>query len=228
MKISFHITIFCAVSVLCLLTSVGVNAQSVDFKSRVGAEVEYELSQSTTVSLGMEGRFRGNSSIFEKVLAEPSISYDLSNAWRVGAVWRTELKQSLSRELAFKHRAAVYLRYKFEIDDFDLKLKSTIQYGVGDLSSFSDMSNKLVSRNSLNVSYNWFGKKIKPFAEYEFHTHLNNVNGAIVNQSRYSAGASYRIKKGRELELFYKFEDEMNVADPVDSHNLGLIFKFSL
>lgn len=209
-----------------LLASFDLCAQSVDFKSRIGAELEYDLSKDATVSLNLQGRFRGNSSIFEKVLAEPSFSYDLGD-WRVGASWRAELRQSMKKKNSFRNRASAYLRYKFDVEDFRFKLKSTLQYGIDDISSW-DNGNKLVDRNSVEVSYNWFGKKITPFAEYEIHTHLNNANGVIVNGSRYTLGGSYRIKKERVIELFYMFENEMNVVEPHDSHNIGLIFNFSL
>ncbi len=213
---------------LMLFACQGAQAQSDDFRTRAGIKASHTFTNGLNTSLELQGRLRANSSLFHRALIEPEISYDLPFNFRIGAGWRSELNQSVKRNQSVRHRVSSYARYKFEVGDFEYGLKTQLQYGSDELSFSSFQNNTLTNRNSVEIAYNWFGKKTTPYAEYEFHTHLNNSNGAIINQMRYTMGASYKLRKGRSFDLFYLFEDEMNVVNPVDSHSLGLIFKFKI
>lgn len=228
MKIKIrHIQVLILVCV-GLLCSFRTPAQSDDFRTRAGIKASHQFANELNTSLEIQGRFRANSTLFHRLMLEPDISYDLPYNFRIGAGWRSELNQSIKRNRSVRHRISGYARYKFDLGDFEYALKSQLQYGSDEITFSSFQNNTLTNRNSFEIAYNWFGQKITPYAEYEFHTHVNNSNGSIINQMRYTFGASYKLRKGRSFDLFYLFEDEMNVVSPVDSHSLGLIFKFKI
>jgi hypothetical protein len=103
-----------------------------------------------------------------------------------------------------------------------------MQYGFDDLSVANDfINNKLVSRNSIQIDYDWFGTKLRPYAKYEFFTHLNHPQGTIINQQRMSLGSSYKISKALSVDAFYMFENEMNIVAPVNAHILGAGIEYS-
>lgn len=214
----------CLVLFACLSTQ----AQSDDFRTRAGIKASHAFSNGLNTSIELQGRLRANSSLFHRLLVEPEISYDLPARFRIGAGWRSELNQSVKRNRSLRHRISTYARYKLEIGDFEYGFKSQLQYGSDELTISSFRNNTLTNRNTVEIAYNWFGRKITPYAEYELHTHMNNPNGAIINQMRYTIGASYKLRQGRSFDFFYLFEDEMNVVNPVDSHSLGLVFKFKI
>jgi hypothetical protein len=105
-----------------------------------------------------------------------------------------------------------------------------MQYGFDYLTHSFMWSNQqeLVNRNSVTVQYKWFGKPITPEAGLELYCHLNHPGGAIVNKLRTKAGVTYRVNKKTDVQVYYYFDNEFNVAYPTDSHILGLSCSFSL
>ncbi len=203
-----------------------VDAQTIDFRVRAGVGVEKEITKKISFNFDYEHRFDHNLTTFDKAFAEVSLSYNLSKAFKVGGLWRYMYDMDEKRRFSTGHRAAGYIRYKKEVGDFDLKLKTMLQYGFDDLSVQRSGNEKLINRNSLGVDYNWFGTKFTPFAEYEFFYFINDPNGGIINQTRAKAGLSYKLSKASEVTLFYMFEHEFNTSSPVDAHIVGCGYNF--
>lgn len=205
------------------------SAGQTDFRMRMGAGVEKELSKDLAVELEYEHRFDQFLTTFDKALIEPSIAYDLGKHWKLGLLYRLCYDQSIKRNAEWEHRIAASIRYDFDIDDIEIKLKSILQYGSDDLTSspFS-MQQNFINRNSIEIEYNWFGKRYTPYLKYEVFTHLNHPHGAINNQTRLSLGASYKLSKKIKIDLAYLFENEFNIVAPTDSHILSLGFSYRL
>lgn len=220
--IVFSLLLFCALTGLTR-----VKAQNTDVKLRLSAKVEKEISKKLSGSLEYEHRLDQNLSTFDKAFLEPSVSYDLNKSMKVGAVYRIILDQNKVREQGMEQRVAAYVRYSLEYDDFEFQVKTALQYGFDDLtnSSFS-YDQKLISRTSLEVQYNWFGSKFTPFASAELFYHINDPKGGIINQTRMKAGTAYKISKSSKVQVYYLFENEFNVAYPVDAHILGASYSF--
>jgi len=138
------------------------NAQTTDYRARAGVKVQKDISKALTASLEYEHRFDNYLTAFDKALIEPSVSLDLFKFLRIGAEWRFMVDQNLVREIEYKQRAAFYIRGQHSIDDFDFKLRTAIQYGFDELTVSSGLGQKLISRNTVEVEYNWFGSKFKP------------------------------------------------------------------
>ncbi|MBN2807179.1 MAG: DUF2490 domain-containing protein, partial [Prolixibacteraceae bacterium] len=179
-----------------LLLSLNSMAEGTDFRLRMAAEVETELTNDLSAGLEYEQRFDQFLTTFDKALLQPSVSYDLNKHWKLGFLYRITLDQNARRERQFEHRISGSLRYDFKLDDFEIKLKTILQYGSDDLTnSLFSSQQKILSRNSFELEYKWFGKPYTPFIKYELFTHLNNPGGAITKQSRLSVGAAYKLSK---------------------------------
>lgn len=203
-----------------------VDAQTTDFRVRIGAQVEKEISKKLSFCIDYEHRFDHNLTTFDKAFVEGSLSYNLNKAFKIGGLWRYMYDMDEKRQFSTGHRVAGYVRYKKEIGDFDLKVKTMLQYGFDDLSAQNSGKEKLINRNSIGIDYNWFGTKFTPFAEYEFFYFINHPNGGIINQSRLKAGSSYRLSKASEISVFYMFENEFNTASPADAHIVGFGYSY--
>lgn len=202
-------------------------AKTTDFRLRLSTKVENEFGKKLSASLEYEHRFNQNLTTFDKAFLEPTVSYQLIKPLELGLHYRLSLNQNKTREQHFEQRVASYLRYKFEFDDFEFRLKTILQYGFDDITnpSFS-YDQKLVNRNSLEIQYNWFGTKITPFAAGELFYYINDPQGGILNQARVKAGAEYDINKHSKLQAYYMYESEFNVAFPVNSHTLGFGYSY--
>jgi hypothetical protein len=211
-----------------LLFSLKSMAGQTDFRMRLAAGADADLTKDLSAGLEYEHRFDQFLTTFDKALLEPSISYDLSKHWKLGFLYRITLDQNSRRERQFEHRISGSLRYDFELDDFEIKLKTILQYGSDDLtnSPFSSQQ-KILSRNSFELEYNWFGKRHTPFIKYELFTHLNNPGGAIANQSRLTVGTAFKLSKNSKIDLAYLFENEFNIVAPTDAHILSIGYSYS-
>lgn len=205
-----------------------VKAQNPDLRLRLYGKLQKEITQNLDIDLEYEHRFDKYITSFEKAFFEPSISYSFNKNLRLGASYRLALNQNNSRQRKLQSRSSAYFQYRFEIDDFRFRFRTTMQYGFDDLSGASDyMNNKLVSRNSVQIDYDWFGTKFRPYAKYEFFTHLNHQQGTIINQQRMSLGSSYKISKALSVDAFYMFKNEMNIVAPVNAHIFGAGIEYS-
>lgn len=195
---------------------------------RLSGKCDVGLSNNLSAELEYEHRFDQYLTTFDKALIEPSIVYKLNKKAQFGVQFRVMYDQDQVRNREYKQRFGSYFRYKFEVDDFDLKVKTAIQYGFDDLtnSTFNN-TQKLINRNSIEIDYNWFGKKIKPSIAYEFFFHINHPNGGIINQWRLKTDLTYELSKSSKINLYYAFENEFNIVAPVDSHIMGIGYAYS-
>jgi hypothetical protein len=222
-----HKTIFFILFVIWTLpiSKIG-NAQITDFRLRAGLNVQKDFTKKLSASIENEYRFNNNLTTYQ-ALIEPSVSYDIIKSISIGAEWRIMLDQDLKRYISYKQRGALFLRLKKSLGDFDVKYRTAIQFGFDDLANnTSNNRKKIINRNSFSIDYNLFGTKFVPFAGYEFFYHVNNPNGGIINQSRLKLGTSYRISKTSEISAYYIFENEFNIAYPVDAHIVGFAYGY--
>jgi hypothetical protein len=204
-------------------------AQNTDLRARVGASFSFDISNNLGASVEVEQRFKNNMAAYDKTLIEPDIHYNINKKVRIGFAWRTMYDTSERGYYSLKHRGSGYLRYRIAISDFDFRIKSSLQYGVDDLTtSMLSTNNNLINRNALTLRYNWFGKPITPEIGCELYYHMNNPRGSIINQFRMKAGIEYRVNKKTDITLYYLFDNEFNIAHPTDSHVLGLFCSYKL
>ncbi|HPR31061.1 MAG TPA: DUF2490 domain-containing protein [Prolixibacteraceae bacterium] len=211
-----------------LLLPTFLNAQYTDLKARLGISVEKEISKKLSAGLEYEHRFDNMLTTFDKALVEPSVSYDLSKLFRIGLSYRFSYDQNIKRERRYEQRASLSLRFDPSFDDFKLKVKTTLQYGSDDLTNpVFNYSQKLISRNAIELEYDWFGLPLTPYVGFEFFYHINNPNGGIVNQTRVKAGIDYEWNRSSTFTAYYLFENEFNIAYPVDAHVFGIGYRYN-
>ncbi|MFB6317724.1 DUF2490 domain-containing protein [Saccharicrinis sp. FJH54] len=205
-----------------------LKAQYTDFKMRFGLEVEKEIIDNLDAHIELEQRYMHNISSYDKTFIEPSLSYDLSKHFSVGVIWRIQIRENNSYKMFSEQRYSAFVKYDVSYLDFKIKLRTILQYGFDDITNAAfSVDQKLINRNSIDIDYDWFGKKIKPGIKFELFHHLNHPHGSILNQWRLKAGASYILTNHSEINLYYMFENEFNVVKPVDAHIIGLKYGYS-
>lgn len=204
-------------------------SQQTDLRLRLFGELEKEIVKDLNMSLEYEHRFNKNLTAFDKAFFEPSLSYDFNKQYRIGASCRMGLSDNDVRKRKYQYRTSAYLQYRFKVDDFRIRFRTVLQYGFDDISSISSfLVNNLVNRNSVQVDYDWFGSRLRPYAKYEFFFLVNHPQGGIINQQRFSAGTKYKVSKALSLNAFYMFENEFNIVSPINSHIFGFGASYSL
>ena len=203
-------------------------AQS-DFRSWAGVKLKTEVFDGADFELTLEQRFDNNLTTFDRFIVEPGFAYSLNKHIKTGIEYRYYIKQDIKRNRESRHRFSGHARYKKEIDDFTIRAKTVMQYGIDDDADYLlDYRNKLINRNSLSLTYNIFGSKLTPGAEYEFFYHINHPNGGIINSWRIKVNFDYELSKRNALSLFYMFDKEINVAMPINAHIIGVEVEMEL
>lgn len=202
-------------------------AQSKDAKLWTGLAIEKKINKKFKASVDFENRFENNISSFDRFLVEPSLNYAINKRWSIGFIyrfWRQKENQNF-----FNHqRISLALDYRKEIKGIVFKGSSKMQYGFPD-GNENDFftSKKLVSRNSLKLSYPIFGTRFTPFFKYELFTALERLN-PLNYQWRIQGGTAIYLNSKIDLRLYYLFENEYNTVNATDSNILGIAFKYSL
>ena len=190
-------------------------------------EAEKEIVKNLAAHFELEQRYMHNLSSFDKSFFEPSVSYDISKHFTTGIIWRIQIMEKNSSKMLSEQRYSAFVKYDVSYFDFKIKLRTILQYGFDDITNASfSVDQKLINRNSVEVNYDWFGKKITPGIKFELFHHLNHPNGSIINQWRLKAGASYALSKHSDLDVYYMFENEFNVVKPVDAHIIGVKYGY--
>lgn len=220
MKINFK---FLGAVLLVFCIAGSTVAQNIDFGNRYGINIGTELLDDLDFGLELESRTKNSGTSLDKYLVNPGIKYKINKSLRVGIDCRLSVAadQELQREIGQRYSAN--LRYEKEFDDFEIKLKTSLQYSLNEfLSPFFDVRNELVNRNSISVDYNWFGTKITPNAAFELFHALNETGGPITYKYRVKAGFNYELNSNLDFDLFYLYDQEMNGVNPEQFHVLGI------
>lgn len=221
---------------LYLLMHQVLSAHEYDVALRASGGIEKELSKRLAVELEYEHRLHQNLTKFDKALIEPSVSYDLLDDFSFSCSYRMAYNLTTRRRNErIQQRLSSHLQYRFRFDDFRLRLRVRLQYGVEDMDHFNQASmsfihydNEWINRNSIQADYRFRGTSFRPFVSYELFYHLNNKVGALVNQQRFRLGTKYRYSGSFSWNIYYMFRYEMNVVAPEASHVLGVGFGYTL
>jgi len=210
-----------------LFISARLTGQITDFQTRWEAEIEKTFDGPVDLSLSLEQIFKENSLRYDRTMVSLVGKFDLPKGFDVNTGLRWMLVQN--NELAYENRGRIHvdLNYDFDISRFNLDLRARLQYGFDDQvfnSPFDE--NKLVNRYRVRLSYDIFGSRITPSAGVEPYIHLNDYEGSVLYRMRYFAGLEYEISPQHAVKGIYLFDDEINIADPVDAGMIWITYSF--
>jgi hypothetical protein len=184
---------------------------SVGIKQRIGEHWQWRLVQGF--------RFDNNISQKKNFLTEATIVYRFRKDLRLAGLYRFSNRNEFETD---RHRFGAKLYYSKDIKRFSLNYRLYYQHEIetGKLAE-----NQL--RNRITVSYDIKKLKINPYiaAEhfFEFH-HQGNETAAM----RYTAGADIELTKKLGMTVYYRFQNQLNRADPLHSNILGLKLSYTL
>jgi len=189
---------------LQLWTSVGI-------KQRIGEHWQWRLVQGF--------RFDNNISQKKNFLTEATLVYRFRKDLRLAGLYRFSNRNEFESD---RHRFGAKLYYSKDLNRFSLSGRLYYQHEI-ETSRLAE--NQLRSR--ISVSYDIKKLKVNPYiaAEhfYEFH-HKGNETAAM----RYTAGADIELTKKLGMTVYYRFQNQLNRADPLHSNILGLHLSYTL
>lgn len=215
--------------VIFLSVSLGVFAQKQDFRTWWAVELEGEVFNLIDYSISPELRLWDNSTGFASVLAELDLSAPVTKFFRLGGMYRYQYANIRSKQEAFVNRMGMYAEFDTRIDRLRMAYRAMYQQEYVNIST-RELGNVAESQHRHKISFRYRGKgwDITPGISAEMFFTINPGWLSYQQKLRLSAGAKYKIKKGLNLGIAYKFQQEYFENNPLTSHIIKTSIEFSL
>jgi len=210
-----------------LSTTCRIFAQSEDMNLWTRVAVKYDPTQKTRLALENEFRFYENISSLEQYHTEVGISQELTTNWDGGLYYRFMYEMDREKQYVIGHRAWVQLAYNWEKERFSVSYRTRLQTTYkGVFSSENGQVPESYSRNKLSFTYDLPSSKWQPSMGAEFWYRVNQNSLRFIDKYRISVSAQYRYSRNVRLEVFYNFQQQIQVADPATDHILGVAYTY--
>lgn len=199
-----------------------------DFKLRTGINVEKEFDNNLGLFAGGALEYQKDVSTLGKYYIEGGLSY---KPWKF-LKSEVDFRHSYNRKYFsddFKpaNRIGIHLEGRKRFDRTKLYYRLRYQNIDDDLAFYeTEEPGKNVIKNRLKLKYSIPNFKISPFISTEIYSVLDQ--SLEFTRLKTIIGGQYSINNWAELNLYYKIERELNVAEPYLLSTLGVNFTFKL
>lgn len=198
--------------------------------SKLWTSISYshKVSDKISISLKEELRFAGASSSIgdlfstddsemSKVRFNAGIVYKINSIFKISAIARfnAEIYKNVEKQVLINLYAKYNLPYK-------LKFSYRMRY-QNVLREYDD--NKEYLRNKFSVKWGQ-SKKYKPFVGFESLYRFSYDKGDRFSELRYIAGLEFDLPSKILFDLYYMYQNEINMKHPFDAHIIGIALKF--
>lgn len=214
--------------VTMLAFAVAGKAQSVWTSAEVGAKIVGNLS-----GLGViEYRTHAALSSTERWAGTLGLEYKFCDYLKATAAYvyihsHTEAKGDTPSYWLPKHRGYFALTGSYAWNNFSFSLRERYQdtYSTEKVLATKtiEAKHKHTLRSRLEVKYSISKINLTPYVSYELHNFLTEK--MKLEETRLTAGLSYKFDKKNSVELYYRYIDEM---EKVDNHVIGFGYKLKL
>lgn len=219
-----------------VFTFLEASAQSNDFGiwTSLGAEKKFgKLELSTEAEL----RTMNNSSDINRFSLQITPSYKIIKQIKVGAgyqfIYFNDVKYS---DFQPRHRFILFTQGEQKWGRFNFSLRERLQLTTKDESDRIKSSGEIDTyktnpewswRNRLKVEFDPRHSRISPYFSIETFYQLNNPDGNVFDNLRYTLGAQYKLSKSSKIEVYGLLNNEINVSNPVRGYVVGAGYNFS-
>ncbi len=213
--------------VLGLLLNTGIYSQETsvarDFELWNSFSLTKKICKKIDLNLEEEFRFYKNASQLDVLFTELSIEYKINKHFDLGVEYRFYRNTKNDGSHEFQKRIRGEITYNHKIKWFRLSYRLSFQDKDENLWLNEETSGESIYnlRNKLSVRYDIKNNKLLPYLATEIFRAYEKNKDPEFNKYRFTAGARYPIFKNTKLELFYRFDKELNVNNLKSSHIIG-------
>lgn len=190
------LSIFLCINALC---------QESDFQTWTCFSLTKKINKKNNIYIKQGLRFRENSSILSKSFVDIKLRFKYNKRWFYSFGYRDS--KDWNKELQQESKNRYYLDVSYaskKLNRFNINVRNRYQYqGSSALAYNSSL------RQKISLSYNIRRTKMDPEISVEHFLQEN----MIINKLRYTLGFSYPINKDLDLDLRYRIQQEINVAN---------------
>ena len=216
---------------LFLLFSFPALAQSSKQETRIGTALMLDLEKKLirNLSAAFEGEVRlvNNQVGFDRASGTIGLDYKFFNQKaKIGGAYVFFRLYNNDFLYESRHRYYLNLSYKESFKSFTVSWRGRVQgtYRNENRGEYK-INPKYVMKNKIEASYSIFGSPWTPYLSCDFSTILNDpVYGYELTRLRFTGGTSWRINRTTYLDLFLRYDNEMDRRDP-NTLSLGIGYK---
>jgi len=143
--------------------------------------------------------------------------YKVNKYLRVGGNYRFAIRSDVTR-----HRFYGNVTFRYRIQQFRLSYRVRLQKEFE-----REQIAETYLRNKLRVLFNT-KKAIDPFIGTEFYYHIFHYRGSQFDKFRIRAGIDWSLNKKSSINLFYLYQKEIYVVDPLQNYIIGVGYNYVL
>jgi hypothetical protein len=187
--------------------------------------------------LESELRFNNNVSQFNRWGLQFQVSYKLFKPFEVGVAYEYQLFNDVDfSDIQPRQRYSAFLQGKLKMNRFSFiireKARRTIKDERDRIDEYGNYDTYKINPkyewcNYVKLSYNIPNFPITPSFSFHSFYQLNNPDGNLFDELRYTISLTYKFKKKHEFDLNGILKQEINVTDPVNTYIIGIGYKFS-
>lgn len=190
--------------------------QDEDFQIWSSADVHYKWNKKISFDLEQALRTGHNSLLLNKTYSEFKMNYKLQKKLKISSGYR--FIQSYIGENMLGHRFFTDVKYRYKLDRIKLNYRLRYQY-----QSNTERINQAI-RNQLKISYNLPKTSIEPYFSGEgFYTLYQGFD-----KCRFTIGLKEKFGKRFEVNLFYRYQREVNSSNVQKLNILGASISYDL
>ncbi len=215
--------------VLMLTGQTSLLAQLSDIGGIVSVGVTKNIGRNWDSKLEQELRF--NQSLgYDRALTALQLDYKvIPQYFKVGMEYDFMNPNIKSEYYEFRHRAAFQLSGQTKWNRFELQLRTRMQSTWRDETKNDYKFNpKVVWRNKFECAYDIFGSPIKPSMSAELFFPVNSSHGFYLNSYRLRTAVSYKYSRSQSIEMFLRFDKEVQTNNPESVLYLGVAWLLRL
>lgn len=189
-----------------------------DFQLWTSVSAGYKPMKGMLLTAEQGFRFSDNGSSLTTTYTDLGVRYKLHDYVKVAGAYRFAIKPD-----EIRHRLQADLRLKspkFARFNVGYRMRYQSMYAP-----FSDPRNHW--RNKISLKYDIKDDPITPFVAGELFTRMAPGSNYI-EAYRLTFGASLNLPGARELAVSYRFEEELNVMNPLNAHILSIAYDFRI
>ncbi len=217
----FHLFIKVVLSMTIFFSCIGFVRANGDDDTKIWTSISHTSYFTKHLFVGFEEELRFINEEDEDEMDLYQSLFNVSAGWRFNKMFKLSLGYRTRAYdwdyIRSEYQASGYFSYEI-IDDIYVNYR--LRYHLKDVYE-EDKDNKEYIRNKVGVSYE-LCKRIKPYLTCEGLYRFNYSKDSDFDEIRYTCGVSLDLPRKIDFDIYYCYQNEINVKRPKNAHVIGI------
>jgi hypothetical protein len=222
--------LFAGLLVITMWLPMPCNSQETDYGTWLDVGISKKIINKLNISVDEEVRIFQQFSEINRFATSVEADYSFFKFLKgtAGYTWiyRHDVNDSFWEN---RHRYYLQLNGKLNVNRIAISLREKFQSTyINKYVKGFDYSPENYLRSRLQVDWDAPNSKLQPYASAEMIYQLNNPDGNVVDNWRFTAGTDFPLAKNLKLDTYLRLSQEINVKNPVNLYLIGLTLNWNL